>query len=164
MFFVWRITKHLLYRVPLVAARVDSSVCFFVINLFSHSNKVVQRTLIVKEGVNHTSWPPLITPLHLRLFYATWFRHCLTKPSFISWKKWFKVRIHLVRQTHTRAQAHTHLINLYFLFCNMFETKWIARGESQIDFLTLVGWRENKFNILNCFNSYKLSSWCSSYV
>ena len=31
------------------------SVCFFVINLFSHSNWVVQRLLIGKEGVNHTS-------------------------------------------------------------------------------------------------------------
>ena len=57
MLFVLRNTK-LFYksapRVDRVGATVVS-VCFFVINLFSHSNWVVQRALKGKEGVNHTS-------------------------------------------------------------------------------------------------------------
>ena len=58
MLFVLRITKHLLYRAPLMVARVGATVanvCFFVIKLFADSNWIVQRAIIEKEEVNHSS-------------------------------------------------------------------------------------------------------------
>ena len=60
MLFVLRITKHLLYRAPLMAARVGASVarvCFFVINMFSHSNLVVQSALMKRRKKSHQLTP-----------------------------------------------------------------------------------------------------------